>query len=101
LIISKIWDVAHSVGLLKKKKKEKKKKKVKDLFGTCGLETLFFGTSILIRIADDTWVLKKYGYGTSVHFFIQNLTDCHPSNLRGWHVAQWKKKQKKKILKNW
>jgi hypothetical protein len=30
------------------------KKMVKDLFGTCGLETLFFDILVSIRIADDT-----------------------------------------------
>jgi len=45
---------------------DKKKKKhlffifmVKDVFGTCGLKTLLFGTSVSIRIVDGTWVLGK------------------------------------------
>jgi len=44
----------------------KKKKKhlffifmVKDVFGTGGLKTLLFGTSVSIRIVDGTWVLGK------------------------------------------
>jgi hypothetical protein len=44
------------------------KLRIKDIFGTCCLKTLFFGISVSIRIADNTWVLGKDGYGTSVHF---------------------------------
>jgi len=43
----------------------------KDIFGTCGLKTLFFGTSVSIHITDDTWVLEKNELGTSVYFFVQ------------------------------
>jgi hypothetical protein len=49
--------------------------RVKDIFGTCGLETLFFDISISIRIADGTWVLKKDELGTcsTPYFVILNI----------------------------
>jgi hypothetical protein len=57
--------------------------RVKFIFGSCGLKTLFFGTSVSIRITDGTCVLGKDGLGTSVYFFVQYLTVCHVSTLRG------------------
>jgi hypothetical protein len=52
--------------------------RVKDLFGTCGLETLFFGTSVSIG---------KDGLGTSVSFSIQKLTVGHVSTPESRHVS--------------
>jgi hypothetical protein len=56
--------------------------RVKDLFCTCDLKALFFGTSVSIRIADGIWVLQKDRYGTSVYFSVQNLTNCHMSTIK-------------------
>jgi hypothetical protein len=58
-------------------------KKVKYVFGTCGLKTLFFGVSVLIRITDGNWVLEKDELSTSVYFFVQHLTVCHMSTIEG------------------
>jgi hypothetical protein len=45
--------------------------RVKDICVTCCLKILFFGTSVLIRITDGTWVLEKNGHGTFVYFSVQ------------------------------
>jgi hypothetical protein len=60
-----------------------KKLWVKDIFDTCDLKALVFGTSVSIPTADSTWTLGKYGLDTSFYFSIPYLMVCHVSTPKG------------------
>jgi hypothetical protein len=48
-----LWLLSHI------QKKKEKRKRVKDIFDTCSLKTLFFGTAVSFRFTNGTWVLQK------------------------------------------